>query len=321
VDGGNILKRLFLFITALALFPALAGCAGEKEGTGSGPLTIYTTVFPLEDFTKKIGGEHVRVETILPPGTDAHTYEPSTKTMMKLADGDAFIYSGAGIEGFAEKAEEVLKGEGVKVIKAAEGIELEKYGEGENPGEEGHEHGHEHHDYELDPHVWIDPVLCIRLAENIKDALVDLKPEQKSDFEQNYAKVKKELESLDREFHRVIDQAPHKQIIVTHAAYGYWEKRYGIQQLSITGLSPSQEPSQKQLARLADQAKKLQIRYVIFEENVTPKVAEVLRRELKAESLTLHNLETITEKDRKTGKDYFKLMRENLQTLQKALYD
>jgi len=72
---------------------------------------------------------------------------------------------------------------------------------------------------------------------------------------------------------------------------------------------------------LADQAKKLHIRYVIFEENVTPKVAEVLRKELKAESLTLHNLETITEEERKADKDYFALMRENLQTLKKALYD
>ncbi len=327
------MKRLSLFLAVLALFFTLAGCGGEKgkRGQGSEKLTIYTTVFPLEDFTKKIGGKYVHVESIFPPGADAHSYEPSTKMMMKLADGDAFIYSGAGIEGFAEKAEKVLREEGVQVVKAAEGVALEKHEE-ENPEEEGHEHGeedhgeeggheHDHHDHEFDPHVWIDPVLCIRLAENIKDALADLKPEQKSYFEENYTKLKKELESLDQEFQQTIDQAPHKRIVVTHAAYGYWEKRYGIEQLSIAGLSPSQEPSQKQLARLADQAKKLHIRYVIFEENVTPKVAEVLRKELKAESLPLHNLETITEEERKADKDYFALMRENLQTLKKALYE
>jgi len=55
---------------------------------------------------------------------DAHSFEPSTKDMMKLASSDLFIYTGAGIEGFADKAVESLKNEKVTVVKAAENIQL-----------------------------------------------------------------------------------------------------------------------------------------------------------------------------------------------------
>lgn len=94
----------------------LAGCSSSKESVNKNnseatKLTVYTTIYPLQDFAKKIGGEFVDVESIYPPNVDAHSFEPSTQDMMKLAEADLFIYSGAGIEGFAEKAEQALKNE------------------------------------------------------------------------------------------------------------------------------------------------------------------------------------------------------------------
>ncbi len=87
-------------------------------------LNVYTTIYPLEDFTKKIGGDFVHVESILPPNVDAHSFEPTTKDMMKLANSDLFIYTGVGVEGFADKANETLKNEKVTIVKAADHIEL-----------------------------------------------------------------------------------------------------------------------------------------------------------------------------------------------------
>ncbi|WP_078379295.1 metal ABC transporter solute-binding protein, Zn/Mn family [Sutcliffiella halmapala] len=387
-----------LFIFVLILFTFLVGCnSNNQTSEENGKLTIYTTIFPLEDFTKKLGGDHITVISVYPPGADAHTFEPSTKTMSEMASADAFIYTGVGAEGFADKAKNVLETENVKIVAAGNGIKLlneedhdhehdedaheedhdhehaedaheedhdHEHGEdaheedhdhehGEDAHEEDHDHEHgedaheEDHDHEHgedaheedhehgkdahedghddhthtdgDPHVWLDPTLAVVLAENIKNALIELKPEATEDFEKNFTSLKEELEKLDAEYKETIESAETNKILVSHAAYGYWEKQYGLEQISVTGLSPTQEPSQKQLTKIIETAKSNNIQYVIFDQNISGKIADVVKNEIKAEALTLHNLEAVTDNDIAKDADYFSLMRQNLETLKKAL--
>ncbi|AKU26140.1 High-affinity zinc uptake system binding-protein ZnuA [Geobacillus stearothermophilus] len=313
---------LSLLLTASAL---LYGCQSKPEnetGTSNDRLTIYTTVYPLEDFTKKIGGDLVEVKSIYPPGAEAHTFEPTTKTIEQIAGADAFIYIGHGMEPFAEKLKETLQNEHVQFLAATNGIELlesnhEEGHEEEHQDEHGEEHEHDHGD--KDPHVWLDPIRSIAVAENIRDLLVELNPEKKEQFNQNFAALKAKLERLDGQFRSVIEKAPKKEMLVAHAAYGYWEDRYGLRQLSVSGLSPTNEPSQKELAALIDLAKRHDIRYVLFERNTPAKIAETVQREIGAKALYLHNLESVTDEDRKQGRDYFDLMEENIKTIEQAL--
>lgn len=327
--------------SVLMLSLILSGCGNtetvnkSEEKKDNETLTIYTTIYPLEDFTKKIGGDFVEVQSIYPPNVDAHSYEPSTKDMLNLANSDLFIYSGAGIEGFAEKASEALKKEDVQVLKAAEGIDLiESTDVHHHEGEEGHSESESHDDEnaeseshedeehthgDLDPHVWLDPVLSIDLANNIKNSLSKLLPEHASEFEANFNQLKSELEKLDQEFKTTIESSRTKNLLVAHAAYGYWETRYGIEEIAISGLSPTQEPTQKELQKIIEESTEHNIHYVIFEQNVSPKVAKIIQEELGAKSLTLHNLEAITEENIKQKDDYFSIMRRNLETLETAL--
>ncbi|MDX5475495.1 MAG: zinc ABC transporter substrate-binding protein [Bacillaceae bacterium] len=311
-----------LSILLLLLFTFLVGCNNEQQASEEEKekLKIYTTIFPLEDFAKKIGGEHVDVESVYPPGADAHTYEPTTRTMSNIATADAFIYSGVGFEGFADKAHDVLKNEKVKIVAAAAGIDLLDYNHDDHDHkheDDDQEHDHDHGDE--DPHVWIDPVLAIQLAETIKDALVELKPDAKEDFETNFATLKQDLESLHQEFEDMVNNASTNKILVNHAAFGYWEERYGIKQISVTGLSPTQEPSQRQLVDIVNTAKENNIKYVIFDQNITGNIAEIVRNEIGAEALILHNLEAVTQEDIDNNEDYFSLMKRNIETLKKAL--
>lgn len=326
----------------------LAGCSFSEESAnqnnpGVNKLTVYTTIYPLQDFAKKIGGEFVDVESIFPPNVDAHSFEPSTKDMMKLAEADLFIYTGAGIEGFAEKAEQSLKNEHVMIVKAAENVEMiesshDHSHEGEDAQSEDEHHDEkaahsdeEHRDEEpahsagehdnnnLDPHVWLDPILSIELASSIKDSLVELMPEREQEFEQNFVQLEQDLKKLDNEFKNAIDQAEHKYLLVAHEAYGYWSSRYGITQVAVNGLSPTQEPSQRELTKLIEEAKEHDLKFIAFEQNVTSRVAEMIQREIGAETVTLYNLESISEEDMKNQEDYFSMMRKNLQTLEKVL--
>ncbi|MEW9052109.1 MAG: zinc ABC transporter substrate-binding protein [Neobacillus sp.] len=385
------MKMKFTVSTLILMFSVILSGCGKSETMSENTdkneketLTVYTTIYPLEDFTKKIGGEFVEVQSIYPPNVDAHSYEPTTRDMINLAKSDLFIYSGVGIEGFADKVAETLQKEKVQILKAGEGIELvpssdehhhedeEAHAEGEgheHEGEEahseaeghehegdeahsegeGHEHegeeahseaeGHEHegehseegeaesheHDEEghhhgdTDPHVWLDPVLAIQLAENIKLSLSEIMPEHKEEFESNFNQLKSDLEKLDQEFKTTIDASKTKYLLVAHAAYGYWEKRYSIKQIAIAGLSPTQEPSQKELQAIIEESSEHNIHYVIFEQNLAPKIAKIIQDEIGAKSLTLHNLEAITDENMKQKDDYFTIMRKNLETIKIAL--
>lgn len=134
---------------------------------------------------------------------------------------------------------------GVDVIQSShDPSEEEHHEDGDAHHEEAHdEEEHLHGDY--DPHVWLDPNRAIGLAENIQEALIDLHPEHKEAFNENFDELKKDLERIDAEFTSLVQRNDHPEILVSHAAYGYWEDAYGIEQLAVAGLSPTDEPSQK----------------------------------------------------------------------------
>jgi zinc transport system substrate-binding protein len=301
-----------------------AACGNKSTEKSDGTLNLYTTMYPLEYFTERIGGKHVEVSSIIPPGADAHTYEPSTKKMVEISDGDGFIYNKLESDEFSSSVADTLKEENVPIVDAAKDVaythseEHEKGNEDEHEEEHGHEEeGHEHGS--LDPHIWLDPVLAQHMADNIYKGLAKLKPAAKEDFKKNHEALIKDLKELDSSFKSKVENAPKDSFIVSHAAYGYWAERYGLEQIAISGLSPSHEPSQHQIENIIENAKKEKIRYILFEENVNNKVAAVINKEVGAKTMTLHNLETLTKDDLKENRDYLSIMKENIETLSKAL--
>ncbi len=321
-------KKLLLSVCLIvtAFLTACGNSTSEEHSSSDDKLTIYTTVYPLQFLAKEIGGEYANVETVYPPGANEHTFEPSQKDIVSMAESDLFLYIGYNLEGFVNNAKPILEEEGVPVIAvgelATEGHEHAKE-EGTNHDhaseteEAKDEHNHDHGD--VDPHVWLDPHTMVHMAEVVKEELSTLKPEQEEYFEQNYAEIKTKLEELNQEFAVTIENSPNKKIIVSHSAYGYWEELYGIEQIAVTGLSNSSEPTQKQLQSIMTVAEENNIKYVIFEQNIPSKLTNIIKEEIGAEALTLHNLSVLTDKDIAENKDYFSIMHDNLKTLKTAL--
>ncbi len=313
---NNRFFKLALLLS-ISTFILVACGQDESDSKADGKLTIYTTLYPLEYFAERIGGEDVTAESIIPPGSDAHSFEPTTRTMAELAEADLFIYNGAGMEGFADAAQDTLSNEDVMVLESAKDIHLD---ESEEEHEEHEHEEHADHDHgDMNPHIWIDPILAIEQAENIKDALIALDPDQKETFETNFSSLQEELLALDQSFQEMADRADKKEFLISHDAYSYWESRYGLEQLSVSGLSPSQEPTQKQLEEIIETAKSHNLKYMLFEQNATPKPAKAVQKELGLNTLRIHNLSVLTEEDIENNETYFTLMEKNIQTLQKAL--
>lgn len=345
-----MVNKKFLSIFSIITLLLLAACGnkeqtkGKVEAEGNEDLiSVYTTVYPLQYFTERIGGDAVDVQSIYPPGADEHTFDPTQKDMMALADSDLFFYIGLGLEGFVENAEKTMKGEHVKMIAVADNIPEESLGEGHDHdhGEEGHEsdghdeeehesheqdheendsHDHDDHEHsEFDPHVWISPLLSIELATVIKDSLIEASPEKKDMFNENFEGLKEDLLALDLKFKDMASNATTKTFFVSHAAFGYIADSYGLEQVAVAGLNSQSEPSQKELAALVKYAKAHEVKYVLFEQNVSSKLTDVIRKEIGANSLMLHNLGVLTSEDVENKADYLSLMEYNIATLAEAL--
>lgn len=262
-------------------------------------LIIYTSIYPLQFLTESIANEMATVTSIYPPGVDAHTYEPTLKEMTSIAKSDVFIYLGEQMESFSEKVAEALSSQPIYLI------ELSKY--------EQLFSTNRHND--IDPHIWLDPLRMIEMGKVIKNELIQLKPEYKDKFENNYENLVNELTMLDDEFMMTLQPKKNKVIVVSHAAYNYWEERYGIKQISVSGIISTDEPSQKELVKLVKEIRQTDLNYIIFDQTGEHRLSTIIQQHTNIEKRTIHDLEVLTEEDIKDGENYFTLMRKNLQTI------
>ncbi|EGL83154.1 ABC-type metal ion transporter, periplasmic subunit [Caldalkalibacillus thermarum TA2.A1] len=310
-------------------------------------LLVYTSLFPLYDFATKIAGERAEVINLIPPGAEPHDFEPTPNDIVNLHKADLFVYNGGGLEGWIEKILEAVDNPDLKVVDSTANVELltneetghvhdQDHDHGHDHGhgkEEDHDHDHDHdhahgkeedHDHEhdhgeLDPHVWLDPLRAKQQAEAIKDALVEIDPEHAEYYEQNYSELAQGFDELHAKFEEMSQNIQRRDFVVSHEAFGYLAWRYDLNQVGIAGLSPSQEPSPQRMREIIEFVQENEIQYILFENTVTLKVAEVIKSETGAESLVLHNLESLTEEELAQGADYFSIMEQNLDVLKKAL--
>ncbi|SFI72499.1 metal ABC transporter substrate-binding protein [Thermoflavimicrobium dichotomicum] len=298
----------------------IAGCSSSTTSSPkkeSEKLQVYVSLYPLEDFTKKIGGNHVQVTNVIPSGVEPHDFELTAKDIANLNEADLFVYQGAGFDSIKKVADSLDPN---KVVDVSKGIELLK---GEEHGHD-HEHGKEekeHHDDHgaVDPHVWLDPQLAKKQAQQIRDALIKADDKHQADYQKNYDQLAAQLDKLDQEFQEMAKKAKHKTFVTSHAAFGYLAKRYGLEQVAVNGLSPTEEPSPQELKEVIEMMKKHQVKYILFETLVSAKVAETVKQEVKAESLILNPLEGLTQQEINQKVDYFSVMRKNKENLAKAL--
>lgn len=316
---------LLFFVLVLSLFTAACGNNDTKNVTKKekdNKIQIYTTVYPLQYFAEQIGGDAVHVSSIYPPGSNEHTFEPTQQDMMKLADADLFFYIGLGLEGFVENAKKTLANEHVKMVATADAVPKDQLEANTHEHEEHEEDDDDNHDHDhgkIDPHVWISPQISQSLALSIKDSLVEAAPDQKEKFEKNYEELIAQLKQLDASFKEMAQNTPNKTFFVSHEAFGYLAHEYGLEQIAVAGLNSQDEPSQKQLTKIIDLAKEKDIKYILFEQNVSSKLTEVIQKEIGAESLVLHNLSVLSKEDIENNETYFTLMNKNLETLKTVL--
>lgn len=296
-----------VFLTLILTMLIIAGCSNEITTTND-KVVVYTTIFPMYDFAKNIGKDKIDLNYIVAPGVEPHDFEITPKTLKDIQNADLLIKNGLGVDAFIDKIESESD---LVIVEASNGIEPLHYNDEEFHDE--HSHG------EFDPHVWLDIDLAIKECENIKNALIEVDSENKEYYEDNYAAYIEKLNELNMDYNNFLSETDKKEIIVAHEAYGYLCKKYNIEQISITGISPNQEPSLSKITYLTKYVKEKNIKYILFDGLVNIKVANTIANEAKIETKTLYSIDGITKADFDNGEDYISLMNKNLETLKLVL--
>ncbi len=298
---------------------AAGACGSDRSdrATGDGRVQVVASFYPVAEAAERVGGDHVRVVNLTPPGTEPHDLELSPREVDRLEDADLVLYLGQGFQPAVEEVAERRQGGSVDVLEA---VELEKGAAGFEPHSD-EAAGEEEHADEVarDPHFWLDPRRMANGVDRIEQALTKAAPEHAGAFATNAQRYKQGLAELDQELAAGLDDCDRRVLVTSHAAFHYLATRYNLEQRPIAGLSPEAEPDPARLAELADLIRDERVTTVFYESLVTPDVAETLAREAGIKTAVLNPLEGLTQADMRQGKDYAAVMRENLAALADAL--
>jgi len=297
----------------------------NKDVSSKNKLKIYTTAFAFQSFTEQIGGKYVDVESIYPPGADMHTFEPTQKEMVNIAKGDLFIYSNKEMDPVAKKIAGSINNKDLKLALTANLTHDDLVVNHEHEHEhEGHDHdheadGHNHEEGSEDPHVWLDPVLNKKMVKSIKDDLVKKDPQHKTYYENNYKQVVDDLNDINQSLTKITEHPKRDTVVISHDSIGYLANRYGFKQEGVSGMN-NEEPSQRDLMNIVNNIKQTKQPYVLYEQNISSKVTDVIQKESNSTPLSFHNMATLSKEESKESNiTYQSLMKQNIKSLDKAL--
>ncbi len=298
----------FLIILALGLRP-VSLVAQERKAR------VVTTLFALYDFVREVGGDRVEVTLLLPPGVEAHAFEPKPRDVARISQADIFVYAGAGMEPWVADILQGLDASRLMVVDASRGLDLIA-GHDHNEARAAPEPGHNQ-----DPHAWLDFSNAEKIVGAIGAALATKDPANALFYIQRAQAYQERLRRLDQDYRSAFASCPRRAVLFAgHMVFGYWTRRYGLEFVSpYHGFSPDAEPTPRRLAGFIELSRKAGARFICHEELVDPKVARVIAEEIGAELLMLHGAHNITSEEKDRNVTFMSLMEENLKNLKKGV--
>ena len=271
----------------------------KKVSNSSHKLVVISSVLPIHEFVKKVGGDMIESSLIIPPGIEPHDFDPTINQIQTISTADVLVYNGLGIENWLTKIDTTQK------IDASNGLNA-SYSDKRNMA--------------LDPHVWLDPVLAKKQVENIRDGLISIDPSNEDTYNSNARSFLAELDELDNTIKTQLEPCKKKDFISFHNSFSYFAKRYGLTQHSISGSEPEAEVTPARLAEIINVAKNLDLNVIFSEELVDPRYALVIAQEIpNGKVLILSPIEGLTKNEQIAGIGYIDKMRENIRNLSLGL--
>lgn len=275
------MKKLSIsLIVFLLLSSLLIACTENPDQTPENnkneaeeTLQVVTSFTLIEDMVKEIAQDRVRIHNLVPIGTDPHQYDALPDDTKAVTNADLLFYNGLNLEGgdqgwFAKMIESTNQDWEI-VFKVSEGIEPMYL-----TSEDGR-------DEEINPHSFLDPVVGIQMAKNIRDAFIEVDPDHKTDYEKNAEEYLEELEKVSQIYEEKINEIPEENriLITSERAYQYLAARYGLKEGYIWAIDTEENVSQEQITALVEFIKEHNPPALFIESNVDPRPMETVSEE------------------------------------------
>lgn len=257
--------KLKVYLTALllSLFSWQASAAPK----------VVTSIKPLQLISAAVLKDIAEPDVLLPPGSSPHHYALKPSDVRKLAKADLIVWVGPDLEVFLSKT---VQNSETDVLTLLPG----EFKEEEHAGETEEEHAHHHHDHEQDPHLWMDPMQVMVIAEKLVTQLSKTHPEYQAQLMQNLQQFSTELVKLDRQLHQQFEPLMDKGFYVFHDAYQGLTKRYGLNQLGYFTVDPGRPVGTRHLAEIRQKLVDNQVVCVFGEPQFKAKVVAAVTDDL-----------------------------------------
>ena len=318
------MKKFFALILICPLCLALCACGQQAQAPETDGLSIVATVFPAYDFARQIAGDDGNVTLLIPPGSEAHSYEPTPQDIIRIQNCDLLVCNGGESEAWLD---EILGGMGNEIPTVVMLDCVDALTEEDKDGmqvHEHHDHDHdhdEHEDEEYDEHVWTSPVNAQLICRAISAALCQADPAHASDYTARCVDYCAELQELDADFRGVIANAKrHTLIFADRFPVRYFVEEYGLDYFAaFPGCADDAEPSARTVAFLIDRVREEQAPAVLYIEFSNQKMADIVCEDTGCEKLLFNSCHNVTADQLRGGVTYLELMRGNLETVKEAL--
>ena len=299
----NFWQRAGEAIAVAGLLAVTLGACNDSDSGGEaadGRVQVVATFYPLFEAAQRVGGDRVAATNLTAAGAEPHDLELTSGQVDDIEDAEVVLVLGGGFQPAVEQAVERAEGRVVNFVDD-ERVLADTPGAG------------------TDPHVWLDPLLMRRIAEEVRAALVEVDEPGRQTYEANAAAYMAELDELDHSFQEGLSNCQRRTIVTSHDAFGHLARRYGLVQEAIAGVSPEGEPEPQRLAALADKVEAEGITTIFTETLVSPQVGEALAREANVATAVLNPVEGLTAAELDAGKSYRSVMLDNLAAIRSAL--
>lgn len=277
-------SRRFLPAVALGLAALLAAGCGSAEGVGgeggaaaSGEKVQVTATLPLVgQFAREVGGREVEVDTILQPGDNPHTFQPSPTDARKIAGAQVVFKNGLGLEAWLSGLIQSAKNEDATVVALAQGLQP--------LGRHAHEHA------EGNPHFWLSVPYAQQYVKTIRDTLVEADPQGADQYRTNAQRYLAELENLDDYIRKQVATIPegNRKLVTFHDAFPYFAETYGFELVGVVLANPNEKPSGGEVADLVRRIQKENVPAIFTEPRFRSSLADTIAGEANVEVYTLY---------------------------------
>lgn len=259
----------FMMSLMLPLVP-LASHATER------PINVTTSFSILGDMVQEVGGDHVKVRSLISPEGDAHGYNPRPRDVGAISQADLVVFNGLQFEGWMSRLLDAAHYRNAVVI-ASDGItplKTQKEHDDDHDHDadhDAHEHaeGHEHHHGPHDPHAWQDLRNGAQYVRNIRDGLIKADPAHADEYRQRADAYIARITTLDGQIRQQMQQLPKDSVVITgHASFNYFANAYGLPFMALQGLSTEDDPSAASVAGLVRTVNAHHVR-ALFNESMT----------------------------------------------------